>query len=399
MPRLVLPFLLLAAAVSAQQGNFRKTPETIQAEVEAEVIRARLELGAAERMRARLPLSLEMRKLEVENLVRAARSDAAAAESDAERARLGLDAALAAARAAVASADKDRARAELEVVARLANAEVSLEFSKVASVATIARLQQKVSEIAAGAKMTYPKDPLIDGVLHISDRRIPFNGVVNDRLAREVTSAIAFFNAQDGEAPIFIVIDRSPGGSVMSGYMILQAMETSKAPVYVVVKGYCASMAAIVTTLAKRSFVYPQTIVLHHQASTGVSGNMTQMQEQLKWSKVWCERIFVKVAARIGVPLDDFVVNMYKATSTGDWKVHGDEAGRMKWVTDVVERMNEDGVTSSSTPPPPAALPQTGFGDTEGRAGAQGRVREELPPSGPCDLWWIYDPRVEYIVR
>ena len=399
MPRLVLPFLLLAAVASAQQGNTRKSPATVQAEVATEVIRARLDLAAAQRSLGRLPQTLEMRKLEAETMVRSARADAAAAETEAERARLGLEAALSAARAAAASADKDRARAELEVEARLATAQVSVEHAKVASVATIARLQQKVAEVAAGVKLTYPKDPLIDGVLHISDRRIPFNGVVNDRLAREVTSAIAFFNAQDSEAPIFIVIDRSPGGSVMSGYMILQAMETSKAPVYVVVKGYCASMAAIVTTLAQRSFVYPQTIVLHHQASTGVSGNMTQMQEQLKWSKVWCERIFIKVAARIGVPLDEFVANMYKATATGDWKVHGDEAGRMKWVTDVVERMSEDGVTAAAVPPPPAPLPQTGFGDIESRTGAQGRVREELPPAGPCDLWWIYDPRVEYIVR
>ena len=36
----------------------------IEAEVEAEVIRARLELGSTQRMLARLPLTLEMRKLE-----------------------------------------------------------------------------------------------------------------------------------------------------------------------------------------------------------------------------------------------------------------------------------------------------------------------------------------------
>ena len=399
MSRLALVPLFLAALVMAQQGPVKKTPETIKAEIETDVIRARLDLASSQRRLAALTQALELRKLEAEAALRAARADAAAAPADAEQTKLKLEAALANAKAAVASADKDRARAELEVQARLANAELSVEYAKVSSVAQIARLQTKAAEIASGAKVSYPKDPLIDGVLHISDRRIPFNGRVDDKLSDFVCSRIAFYNAIDSEAPIFIVIDRSPGGSVMSGYMMLQAMETSKAPVYVVVKGYAASMAAIITTLAKRSFVYPNTIVLHHQASVGLAGNVTQLKEQLKWSKVWCERIFVKVAARIGVPLDDFVVNMYKATSTGDWKVHGDEAGRMKWVTDVVERMNEDGVTSSATPPPPAALPQTGFGDTEGRAGAQGRVREELPPSGPCDLWWIYDPRVEYIVR
>jgi ATP-dependent Clp protease protease subunit len=396
MPRLVLALLFLTAALPAQQFSTRKSPETIKAEVEAEVIRARLDLAAAKRRLAELPNSLEMRKLEAEAMVRAARAEAAAAAQEAERARLGLESSVAYARASAAAADKDRARAELEAEAKLALAQVTLEYAKVSSVATIARLQQKTSEVASQAKMSYPKDPLIDGVLHISDRRIPFNGVVNDALARSVCDRIAFYNAQDTEAPIFIVIDRSPGGSVMSGYMILQAMETSKAPVFVVVKGYCASMAAIVTTLAKRSFVYPQTIVLHHQASTGVSGNMTQMQEQLKWSKVWCERIFTKVAARIGVPLDDFIADMYKATVTGDWKVHGDEAGQRKWVTDVVERMNEDSFTSAAAAPAPAPLPLTGFGDTNP---ATGRARQEIEPAGPCDLWWMYDPTVEYVIR
>ena len=199
------------------------------------------------------------------------------------------------------------------------------------------------------------------------------------------------------EAPIFIVIDRSPGGSVMSGYMMLQAMETSKAPVYVVVKGYAASMAAIITTLAKRSFVYPNTIVLHHQASVGLSGNVTQLQEQLKWSKIWCERIFVKVAARIGTTVDDFVAQMYKGTSTGDWKVLGDEAGRRKWVTDVVDRMAEDSLLVAAAVPPVVAEPNPdGFnaGKTQ-----DGRRRQELPPLGPCDLWWMYDPTVEFVLR
>ena len=397
-PRLVLTLFSLTAVLVAQQSPARKTAATIQAEVDAELIRARLDLAASKRRQEAMPISSEMRKLEAEAILRAARAEAAAAAQEAERARLGLESALAAARSGSAGADKDRARAELEVEAKYALAQVALDYAKVSSVATIARLQQKNSEVAANAKMTYPLDPLVNGVLHISDRRIPFSGIVNDALARSVCDRIAFFNAQNTAAPIFIVIDRSPGGSVMSGYMILQAMETSKAPVYVVVKGYCASMAAIVTTLAKRSFVYPQTIVLHHQASTGVSGNMTQMQEQLKWSKVWCERIFIKVADRIGVPLDNFVADMYKATTTGDWKVYGDEAVQRKWATDAVERMSEDSFTTAGVAPDPAPLPLAGFGDTN-LAPHKGRLQQALPPAGPCDLWWMFDPTIDFVIR
>jgi ATP-dependent Clp protease protease subunit len=397
MSRLAYVFLFLAAPLMAQFSPVKKTPEVIKAEIETDVIRARLDLAASQRKLAALTQTLELRKLEAEAALRAARAEAAAAPIEAEQNKLKLEAALAAAQAAVASADKDRARAELEVQARLAAAEVSVEYAKVSSAGQIARLQAKAAEIASGAKIAYPKDPLIDGVLHISDRRIPFNGRVDDKLAQFVCGRIAFYNALDTEAPIFIVIDRSPGGSVMSGYMMLQAMETSKAPVYVVVKGYAASMAAIITTLAKRSFVYPNTIVLHHQASVGLSGNVTQLKEQLKWSKVWCERIFVKVAARIGTNVDDFVAQMYKGTSTGDWKILGDEAGRRKWVTDVVDRMSEDSLTVAGAVPAVVAEPNPdGFnaGKTQ-----DGRARQALPPLGPCDLWWMYDPTVEFVLR
>ena len=397
MSRLALVPLFFVALALGQQGPTRKAPEVVKAEIETDVIRARLDLAASQRRLAQLTQTLELRKLEAEATVRAARADAAAAPAEAEQTKLKLEAALAAAKAAVASADKDRARAELEVQARLATAEISVEYAKVSSVAQIARLQAKAADIASGAQLTYPKDPLIDGVLHISDRRIPFNGRVDDKLADFVCGRIAFYNALDTEAPIFIVIDRSPGGSVMSGYMMLQAMETSKAPVYVVVKGYAASMAAIVTTLAKRSFVYPNTIVLHHQASTGLSGNVTQLKEQLKWSKVWCERIFVKVAARIGVSVDEFVAQMYKGTSTGDWKVLGDEAGRRKWVTDVVDRMAEDSLFNAGAAP--AVVPEPNPDGFNAGTAQNGRARQALPPLGPCDIWWMYDPTTEFILR
>jgi len=183
----------------------------------------------------------------------------------------------------------------------------------------------------------------------------------------------------------------------MAGYQILQAMEASKAPVYVVVKGYAASMAAIITTLAKRSFVYPQAIILHHQASSGLGGNLTQLNEQLKWTKLWVERIFTKVADRVGVPLDDFVKQMYANASTGDWKVLGDEAVRRRWATDVVQQIKEESFYVAGATPAPAPLDPDVFGNA--RPGADGRVRESLPPAEAGDAWWIHDPSVEFVLR
>ena len=104
----------------------------------------------------------------------------------------------------------------------------------------------------------------------ISDRRIPLNGPITNETADYVTTRIHFFNNKDPKLPIFIVIDDSPGGSVMAGYRILKAMEGSDAPVHVVVKSFAASMAAAIATLAKHSYAYPNAVILHHQISAGL---------------------------------------------------------------------------------------------------------------------------------
>ncbi len=394
MPRLVLVFLFFAVAARAGVEPVQKSPETYQAEVEAEVIRARLDLESAKRRQVQLDKVLEMQSLTVQANLRKAKAEAAGAVEEAEKTKLILEEALFKAKASVAAAERTRQQVDFEAETKLALAAQAVELAKISSVSEIAVLQKKVGDLALNQKIGYPRDPVVEGVLHISDRRIAFNGVVDDALATYVCERIAFYNALDAQAPIFIVIDRSPGGSVMSGYQILQAMESSKAPVYVVVKGYAASMAAIITTMAERSFVYPQTIVLHHQASTSLQGNATELAEQLKWTKVWCERIFVKVAQKMDLTVDEFVQRMYGAVSTGDWKVLGVEAQRLKWVTDVTERMSEDGVNALVAAPQPAELKREGMTNSDFAATRQ----TILPAPQPFDVWWVYDPSTEFVL-
>ena len=387
MTRLALIFTLFVTALQAQSRRIEKTPETIQAEVEAEIVRTRLDLAESQRRQAKQASDLEIKKLEVENRIRQLKTDAAGAMDDAEKSQLNLKTSIANVKATLASGEKDARRAEFEADVKLASAQAAVEYARLEKVGEIARLQKKVIETTSG-KIEYPLEPLAEGVLRISDRRIPFNGIVDETLAKFVCDRIAFYNALDKKDPIFIVIERSPGGSVMSGYQILQAMESSQAPVYVVVKGYAASMAAIITTMAKQSYVYPQTVVLHHQASTSLSGNQTQLEQQLKWSKIWCERIFVKVANKMGITVDEFVAKMYAAVSTGDWKVLGTEAVKLKWVTHVVDRMTEEGVNNTAAVPALGAIKPDGLNGTTA-----------LNPLTPFDIWWIYDPSTEFIYR
>ena len=243
----------------------------------------------------------------------------------------------------------------------------------------------------------YTKEPFKDGVLTISDRRIALNGPIWMDTANYIAERIDYFNNQNKEYPIFIVIDSSPGGSVMAGYKILKAMEGSAAPVYVVVKSYAASMAAGITTLSKKSFAYPNAVILHHQILTGSFGNLTEQKENLKELEEWWKRLAAPVAKKMGISLDEFIKQMYQNRSTGDWREFGDSARKLKWVDEIAETVREE--SYDKNPDAPSALPGSpppAHGDNQPvlqeRVDANGRRFVLLPRLDPVDCYYLYNP-------
>lgn len=234
------------------------------------------------------------------------------------------------------------------------------------------------------------KEPFEQGVLTISDRRISLNGVIVRGVSDFVSERIDYLNNVSDD-PIFLVIDRCPGGSVMEGYRIVKAMQSSKAPVHVVVKSFAASMCAVITTLAARSYVYPNAIILHHQMSTVLWGNMTQNKEQLEIAKEWWRRLAEPVAKRMGTDLDGLVKRMYAKNSDGDWEEFGDGAVAVKWATHLVNEVRETGVVKK---PDDAKKPNPGLTpfSLEERSDEKGERYMRLPRLDPFDLYWVYNP-------
>lgn len=234
------------------------------------------------------------------------------------------------------------------------------------------------------------KEPFEKGVLTVSDRRISLNGVIIRGVSDFVSERLDYFNNVSDD-PIFLVIDRCPGGSVMEGYRIVKAMQSSKAPVHVVVKSFAASMCAVITTLAARSYVYPNAIILHHQMSTMLWGNMTQNKEQLEMAKEWWRRLAEPVAQKMGTDLDGLVKKMYAKNSDGDWEEFGDNAVAVKWATHIIHEVRETGVLKK---PDDIKKPNPGLSPfaLDEHVDEKGERFVRLPRLDPFDLYWVYNP-------
>lgn len=404
-----------AAGSPAIAGSGQMSPEQLDAmraklnelTLERDVLTSEIAV-AKERLNRELldrQVALDRAKFEAEEAKQAAATAVAKrqAELESELDKVRRESELLAAQAAIAKSKAEKATNEAKI------REIELKEQIGALEESIAKLEseQKAANYAAAGPVYLP-EPLQGKTLIISDRRIELNGLISARTADGIADRINFFNNRNHELPIFIVIDDSPGGSVMAGYKILKAMEGSEAPVYVVVKSFAASMAACITTLADRSFAYPNAIILHHQLSAGSFGNLTQHREQVEDLNEWWRRLAKPVADKMGMDLEAFIKRMYEEDSSGDWKEFADEAQKLKWVDVIVDEIRETSLvtspdyrkpTTSTTP----AVPTRTFGEANAAPTAPGDAIDakgqpfyQLPRLNPLDAWYLYDPAGYY---
>ena len=231
--------------------------------------------------------------------------------------------------------------------------ETRLECQKVEGKSRISRAQveqakaDKESAQYLSQEAAYLKDPLQrDGTLVVSDRVIPFDGIVGTINAQYVADRIQFFNNKNREYPIFIVINANYGGDMAAGAKILDAMRGSQAPVYVVVKTIAASMAAIITALADQSFALPNARILHHEPvlPNAAWSNLTDQKQIVELMEKWWRRFTGRVANKMGISLEEFRKQMYKNSSHGNWIEFAEEAQRLRWVDHVIKGVIETGI-------------------------------------------------------
>ena len=149
---------------------------------------------------------------------------------------------------------------------------------------------------------------------------------IDDNIANVVTAQLLFLEANDPERDISLYIN-SPGGSITAGMAIYDTMQFIRPDVSTICIGQAASMAALVLaagTKGKR-FVLPNSRVLIHQPSGGLSGQATdidiQAREILRWRQITNELLALhtgQAVERIERDVDrDFIMNSSQAKDYG----------------------------------------------------------------------------------
>ena len=371
-------------------------------QLEKSAIDAELALAVAQRDMELLPLRLEKTELDAARAARATQFAQKFAALEEERARLERELSLSKMRHDAKLREKQVCLATLEADNREVLLEIASVKAKYENPAEIVAKRRELASVAVSAQPKYLKEPFVDGTLYVSDRRIEFDGPVTAESAARVCNQINFFNNKSTEYPIFIVITNSPGGSVSSGYQIQKAMQSSRAPVYVLVKGMAASMAAVIATTAERSYCFANTMILHHQISSQTPrANLTILQESIRESKKWYKIFAEPVAQKMGITLDEFTKQMYEHNSEGNWTEYGENAVKCKWIDQLVDRVEETAVVAVN---PDNSAGVSGIapwrrGEVE-KTDNDGRRYVELPPlSNPLDCWWLYDKSGYYRAR
>jgi ATP-dependent Clp protease protease subunit len=386
------------------------------------------EEAAAEVRRKIDRMTLEKLRIDTELEIAALKTRKAREAENAERARIDSETALRNAKVAAENAAEDEARAEsdrritlsntkaqfdqLDASNRTRELETESKLLKQALDNTIARSGSVVAkrkremdaEKIVNVKQDYLKEPFVNGVLHISDRSINFpESPITDGAAKDIIDSINFLNSRDASAPIFLVINNSPGGGAMASYQIMKAIESSKAPVHVVVKGVIGGSAALLLGIAPHSHCFERTIILHTQSRGSTRGaNLNSVRDSVRESEKWQERLYAPFCKKIGMSYDDFVKQQFTRNAKGEWQEFGEDAVKLKWVDSIVTRIVDK---SADTLPADRAMSGmiNGFrGQTPGlveRTDKDGKTYVELPPLAPGDSWMMTAPAGLYRTR
>jgi len=105
------------------------------------------------------------------------------------------------------------------------------------------------------------------------ERIIFLGSEIDDELANQIIGVMLYLDEEDSSKPIYLYIN-SPGGSVISGLAIFDAMQLIKSEVITINLGLAASMGSFILAAGSKGkrLALPSSRIMIHQPMGGAQG-------------------------------------------------------------------------------------------------------------------------------
>jgi ATP-dependent Clp protease protease subunit len=165
------------------------------------------------------------------------------------------------------------------------------------------------------------------------NRIYSFNGPVGTASAQNMIQQLGQWVRTDAEKPIKIVFN-SPGGEVFSGLSLfdyIKEMQASGTQIDTVALGMAASMGGVLLQAGNNRAMSKSSYLLIHEISSGAIGNLSEMEDEVKFAKRLQDRLLSILAERSSLSK----TAIKRRWKRKDWWLDADEALKLGFVDEV----------------------------------------------------------------
>ena len=122
----------------------------------------------------------------------------------------------------------------------------------------------------------------------IEQRRLYINCSIDEDVIDSIVYHILNYNRMDKDIPKenrkpIVLYLNSPGGEVTSGFGLIDAIITSKTPVYTVNLAECYSMGFLIFLAGEKRFAMPSSTYLCHDGSSMAWDSMSKLKDRMEF--------------------------------------------------------------------------------------------------------------------
>ncbi len=114
------------------------------------------------------------------------------------------------------------------------------------------------------------------------DRYILLYDEISNVSAELVCTKLRTMNLLNSKKPIWLEIN-SPGGSVVDGFAIIDTIHAINAPVYTIINGEAASMAAMVSISGDKRYITENACFMQHSTSDLIGGFFEHIKNRVSF--------------------------------------------------------------------------------------------------------------------